>query len=467
MQNEKELSNGSTSAANGTASASYLFPTPDQDSPYWAPLLFAICVVISGLPFLFVKFNKTTSKIDDNIDVNFERIAEKSTNQLQKTYEAPEIKDEKKKVSSYYSRIYDTQNARIALLFKNLLRSTLHQLENGYLMTMGMYVATFLLGVVLIVIGLYMAVVQQESLFALLFTSVGGLDILLFFFNDPPAKIEQSRNNFAAFIAPYYAWHIETVNRHDLLSRYRIDMAPDDNPAPGAKNPPPKNPVGTPTDTELQKRDENDKKMKEIDEKKLTQPDKEKIWDELLKIEKKQGTPTDTDLQKILQQLKTEILDEINKKIKEIDKKKLEQPERKKIWDEIFEMEKTQSRALLEDTYQFLEMMGKITPLQSIVHQTQKESSEPEKSTPLNLTSIDPNWKNAGEGDFELVVTGTGFVEGSIVRFAGSDRTPKSTSSTKLTVTIEKALIAVATTTNVIVVNPGDKRSNEMTFTVK
>src|SRR5690606_3678624 len=101
--------------------------------------------------------------------------------------------------------IYEAQNTRVALLFKNLLRSTLHQLNNGYLITMGMYVATFFLGVVLILIGLYMAIVKQESLFALLFTSVGGLDILLFFFNDPPAKIEQSRNNFAAFIAPYYA----------------------------------------------------------------------------------------------------------------------------------------------------------------------------------------------------------------------------------------------------------------------
>ena len=74
---------------------------------------------------------------------------------------------------------------------------------------MGMYVVTFLLGVLLILAGLYMAIVKQLGLLSILFAGVGGLDILLFFFSDPPAKLEKSRNNFPSLMAPSYASHVE------------------------------------------------------------------------------------------------------------------------------------------------------------------------------------------------------------------------------------------------------------------
>jgi hypothetical protein len=358
-----------------------------------------------------------TSNVEENIDNQFEKIADTITGKVKTIYETKYNTDfrgnidvpDKEKASFFLSRINTVENTRVVLLFKNLLRSTLNQLNLGYRLTLGMYVATFLLGVVLILIGLYMAIVKQSSIFGLLFTGVGSLDILIFFFSDPPAKLEQSRNNLAMLIAPYYAWYYEVVNRHELLRRYQLDM----------------------------------QNMLDISG---------------------EGLGADEDLNRAT------FIDDIQQKINEFDKRKLTQPERKRIWDEIFEVEKIQSQVLLEDTDKFITLMLKIRPLQS--GEIQKETTESKLITEtttskiLKITSIAPTSKTAGEKDFDLVVTGTGFVSGSLVHWNNNPQITTFTSSTQLTASIPAALINEAGKVQVTVVNPDKNKSEAMPFTI-
>ena len=69
------------------------------------------------------------------------------------------------------------------------------------------------------------------------------------------------------------------------------------------------------------------------------------------------------------------------------------------------------------------------------------------------ITSLSPNKAAAGSPGFTLVVNGTGFVAGSVVRFNGVDRAATGT-DTQLTTTITAAEVATAGTYNVAVVSP-------------
>ncbi|WP_322494572.1 IPT/TIG domain-containing protein, partial [Chloroflexus sp.] len=71
------------------------------------------------------------------------------------------------------------------------------------------------------------------------------------------------------------------------------------------------------------------------------------------------------------------------------------------------------------------------------------------------LTSMSPATATAGGAGFTLTVTGTDFVNGSVVRWNGNDRVTTFVSSTQLTAAIPASDIATAGTANVTVFTPG------------
>lgn len=84
------------------------------------------------------------------------------------------------------------------------------------------------------------------------------------------------------------------------------------------------------------------------------------------------------------------------------------------------------------------------------------------------ITQLDPNSTLIGGAAFTLNVTGTNFINNSVVRWNGSDRTTTYVSATQLRAAITAADIAAAGMVNVIVFNagPGGGLSNASTFTV-
>jgi uncharacterized protein (TIGR03437 family) len=84
------------------------------------------------------------------------------------------------------------------------------------------------------------------------------------------------------------------------------------------------------------------------------------------------------------------------------------------------------------------------------------------------LTALSQDAVTAGGAGFTLTVTGTNFVNGSVVRWNGSERPTSFASSTQLTAAIAAADIATAGTAAVTVFNPapGGGASNARTFTV-
>jgi hypothetical protein len=85
------------------------------------------------------------------------------------------------------------------------------------------------------------------------------------------------------------------------------------------------------------------------------------------------------------------------------------------------------------------------------------------------ISSISPATAVAGSGNFTLTITGTNFVNGSVVRWNGSDRTTTFVSSTQLTAAIPASDVATAGTANVTVFNPapGGGTSNTAIFTIQ
>jgi hypothetical protein len=84
------------------------------------------------------------------------------------------------------------------------------------------------------------------------------------------------------------------------------------------------------------------------------------------------------------------------------------------------------------------------------------------------ITTISPSTTVAGSGGFTLVITGTNFVNGSVVRWNGNPRPTTFVSSTQLTAAIPASDVATAGTASVTVFNPvpGGGESDAVTFTI-
>jgi uncharacterized repeat protein (TIGR01451 family) len=85
-----------------------------------------------------------------------------------------------------------------------------------------------------------------------------------------------------------------------------------------------------------------------------------------------------------------------------------------------------------------------------------------------SISSISPVSQNIGGGAFVLTVNGSDFVNGAVVRFAGSDRATTYVSPTQLTASIPASDLAAMGAFNITVFNPapGGGTSNAQTFTV-
>jgi hypothetical protein len=84
------------------------------------------------------------------------------------------------------------------------------------------------------------------------------------------------------------------------------------------------------------------------------------------------------------------------------------------------------------------------------------------------LTSLSQSSATAGDAAFTLTVQGSNFVNGSVVRFNGSDRNTSFVSSTQLTAQITAADVLSVGTASVSVFNPlpGGGQSNALNFTI-
>jgi hypothetical protein len=82
------------------------------------------------------------------------------------------------------------------------------------------------------------------------------------------------------------------------------------------------------------------------------------------------------------------------------------------------------------------------------------------------ITRLNPTSVAAGGPAFTLIVAGSGFVNGSVLRWNNADRMTSVISETQLTASILATDIASAGSANVTVVNPGSAPSNALTFTI-
>jgi hypothetical protein len=84
------------------------------------------------------------------------------------------------------------------------------------------------------------------------------------------------------------------------------------------------------------------------------------------------------------------------------------------------------------------------------------------------VSSLSPTSIAAGSAGFTLTVTGTNFVSGAFINFAGTNRLTTFVSSTQLTTAITAADVATAGTPAVLVNNPtpGGGPSNSINFSV-
>ncbi len=96
-------------------------------------------------------------------------------------------------------------------------------------------------------------------------------------------------------------------------------------------------------------------------------------------------------------------------------------------------------------------------------------ASSPTPDNPVpSVSSLNPSSSNAGDSGFGLVVNGSNFINGSVVRWNGVDRATTYVNSTSVTATIPATDIATAGSASVTVFNPapGGGASNGKTFAI-
>jgi hypothetical protein len=82
------------------------------------------------------------------------------------------------------------------------------------------------------------------------------------------------------------------------------------------------------------------------------------------------------------------------------------------------------------------------------------------------LTSLDPSSANAGDAGFSLVLHGSDFADGAVVRWDGSARTTTFVSDAEIRAALDTADLAVGKTVMVTVRNPDTGVSNALAFTI-
>ena len=88
------------------------------------------------------------------------------------------------------------------------------------------------------------------------------------------------------------------------------------------------------------------------------------------------------------------------------------------------------------------------------------------KNVVPSLSTLTPSSASAGDPGFTLVVTGSAFVDGTIVSWDGADRSTSFVNSSEVSATIGAGDLAAAKTVQVTVRNPGSGASNALEFTI-
>jgi len=83
------------------------------------------------------------------------------------------------------------------------------------------------------------------------------------------------------------------------------------------------------------------------------------------------------------------------------------------------------------------------------------------------ITLLPSAGASAGGSDFTLVVHGRGFVQGSVVRWNGSERSTQYISGTRIAATVRASDVAAPGAAQVDVVSPGGAASQQVVFTVR
>jgi len=90
----------------------------------------------------------------------------------------------------------------------------------------------------------------------------------------------------------------------------------------------------------------------------------------------------------------------------------------------------------------------------------------PSVPAPVSITSLSPSSAQAGGAAFTLLVTGSGFVSGTVVQWVGSDRSTTVVSATQLQAAILAGDLAGSARTVLVTARSGSVVSNSLSFTI-
>lgn len=109
------------------------------------------------------------------------------------------------------------QTMKLADRFKESVKISLEQIENGYKGAMWMYWLAFLTGILLVITAIIFAFMEKGQLLSIVFGSLGTLDLLTFFIMKPPMELQNSRIGFARLEAAFMNWFIDLTNLNSLF----------------------------------------------------------------------------------------------------------------------------------------------------------------------------------------------------------------------------------------------------------
>jgi hypothetical protein len=100
------------------------------------------------------------------------------------------------------------------------LRLTVKQIDDAFLYTMWMYIASFVMGIALIAAGIVSAFIHHGKDTETLSIALGGLGTattLAFFFTKPPERLQSSRANLAQLQCALLVWFNDFLYQNGLL----------------------------------------------------------------------------------------------------------------------------------------------------------------------------------------------------------------------------------------------------------
>ena len=101
---------------------------------------------------------------------------------------------------------------------KNSLTDTIENAKRAYTYVLWMYIATFLLGIALIVVAIVFAA-QDKMILAAAFGAVGLIDLLSYVIFKPPMEIQNSRSNLAQLTIIITNWFADLMNLNTYMNQ--------------------------------------------------------------------------------------------------------------------------------------------------------------------------------------------------------------------------------------------------------